>query len=63
MTDRLLLRAALILNDVYRSVDIVHLLLAEHDRRAGGALAPRYLEVLRTAPNVVTEVLTQRSQP
>lgn len=58
-----LLRAALVLNDVYASVDLVHLLLAEHDRRTHGGLAARYLEVLRATPQVQTQQLNWREHP
>jgi hypothetical protein len=34
---------AVILNDIYRSYDVVHLVLAAHDRRTGTTYAPRYL--------------------
>lgn len=41
-----LLRAALILHDVYASYDLAARFLLEHDRRNGGDLAPRYFAAL-----------------
>jgi FkbM family methyltransferase len=41
-----LLRAALILHDVYRSYDLAAQFLLEHDRRTEGGLAARYFEAL-----------------
>lgn len=41
-----LLKLAVILNDVYRSVDAAHLFLAAHDRREGTALAGAFLDWL-----------------
>jgi FkbM family methyltransferase len=38
-----LLRLAVVLHDVYRSLDLVLQLLMEHDRREGGTLAARYM--------------------
>jgi FkbM family methyltransferase len=47
LSDRQLLAMAAILHDAYAACDIVFHLLAEHDRRRGGALAARYLDRLR----------------
>ena len=58
-----LLRAALVLNDVYQSIDLVHLLLVEHDRRRRGGLAARYIAALQKLPAVPTRLLTVRAQP
>jgi len=55
-----LLRAALILADVYASVDLVHLLLAEHDRRNHGGLAHKWLQALRTTPDLETQPISLR---
>jgi FkbM family methyltransferase len=44
--DEKLLRAALILHDVYRSYDLAARFLLEHDRRWAGDLAPRYFSAL-----------------
>jgi FkbM family methyltransferase len=41
-----LLRAALVLHDVYRSYDLAAQFLLEHDRRCAGGLAPRYFAAL-----------------
>jgi FkbM family methyltransferase len=38
-----LLKLSTILHDCYQSYDLVHVLLAEHDRRTEGRLAPAYL--------------------
>jgi FkbM family methyltransferase len=38
-----LLKLAAILHDCYRSYDLAHVYLAEHDRRTGGGLGQRYL--------------------
>lgn len=43
LTPPQLLKMAVILNDIYRSYDVVHLVLAAHDRRTGTTYAPRYL--------------------
>jgi FkbM family methyltransferase len=43
-----LIRAALVLNDCYRSFDLVALLLAEHDRRRATDYAARYRAALET---------------
>jgi FkbM family methyltransferase len=42
LDDDQLLRMALIMHDIYKSFDLVLLLLMEHDRRSGGQLAQRY---------------------
>jgi hypothetical protein len=39
-----------ILADVYRSVDLAHLLLIAYDARRGTALAPRYHEAMLGKP-------------
>jgi FkbM family methyltransferase len=44
--DDKLLRAALVLHDVYRSYDLAARFLLEHDRRHAGDLAPRYFAAL-----------------
>ena len=48
--DDQLLKAALVLHDVYSSPDIAHLLLAEYDRRRGTNLASLYLNGLGSSP-------------
>jgi FkbM family methyltransferase len=45
-----LMRAALVLNDVYQSYDLVALLLAEHDRRRGTDHAARHRAGLAAQP-------------
>jgi len=47
LSDRQLLATAVILHDAYGAFDIVFRLLAEHDRRRGGAVAQRYLAGLQ----------------
>lgn len=49
-SDADLLKAAVILADVYRSVDLAHLLLIAYDARRGTALAPRYHEAMLGKP-------------
>jgi hypothetical protein len=49
LADRQLLAMAAILHDAYGAVDIAFRALAEHDRRHGGGLAPRYLAGLQAA--------------
>ncbi len=44
-----LLKAAVILHEGYRSFDLVHALLMEHDRREGTRLVPPYQEFLQSA--------------
>jgi FkbM family methyltransferase len=61
--DDQLLKAGLVLNDVYRSYDLTHLLLAEHDRRTGGTFATRYCEALAGVQNLEFSYLTQRLMP
>jgi len=46
LQDAQLLRLAAILNDCYSASDLVLHLLLEHDRRAGTALGPRYLQAI-----------------
>lgn len=46
VTPEKLLVLAVILHEVYRSVDLCHLVLVQHDRATGTDLAPRYLERL-----------------
>lgn len=58
-----LLKAALVLNDVYRSFDLVYRLLEEHDRRSAGALAGRYVEALAATPDAEPLFLNQRHHP
>jgi len=55
-----LLKAAAILNDVYRSYDLVHRLLAEFDRRAGGQTASAYTAFLNSGTAPPPLYLTQR---
>ncbi len=50
LSARQLLAAAAILHGCYGSYDLVFHLLAAHDARCGGALAPRYLAGLQTPP-------------
>ena len=44
--DEVLLKGALVLNDVYQSYDLVHRLLAEHDWRTGGDMSAHYRQAL-----------------
>lgn len=46
-----LIRAALVLNDCYRSFDLVAYLLAEHDRRRGTTYAASYRAALAALPS------------
>jgi FkbM family methyltransferase len=45
-----LLKLAIILNDVYRSVDVAHLMLQAYDRASRTALAPKYQAFLTRTP-------------
>ena len=47
LSDRQLLTMAAVLHEAYGAVDIAFRLLAEHDRRTGGAVAARYLSGLQ----------------
>jgi FkbM family methyltransferase len=47
-----LLKAALVLNDVYSSYDLVSLLLREHDQRKGSDLNSAYMSALQQAPGL-----------
>ncbi|MBI3516222.1 MAG: FkbM family methyltransferase [Proteobacteria bacterium] len=62
-SDDQLLKAALILNDVYHSFDLALLLLSEHDRRRGTGYGATYHQALQTAPALHPEFLTIKSQP
>lgn len=57
-SDADLLRAATILHDVYHSYDLVNLLLAEHDRRAGSEHAARYRTMLQAEGSVPVSFIT-----
>lgn len=57
-SDADLLRGATILHDVYRSYDLVNLLLAEHDRRSGSPHADRYRESLQQEAGVPVAFVT-----
>lgn len=48
LDDGQLLRAATILHECYKAVDLALHILLEHDRRAGTALGPRYLHAITT---------------
>lgn len=52
------LKAALILHEVYSSYDLVSLLLREHDRREGTTFASMYLKSLTTAPSLTPTFVT-----
>jgi FkbM family methyltransferase len=41
-----LLKSAVILHEVYRSIDVAHHFLRAHDARCGTALAPKYVELV-----------------
>ena len=45
-SDEELVKASLILHQVYYSYDLVNLLLGEHDRRCNSGLAERYMSTL-----------------
>jgi FkbM family methyltransferase len=45
-----LLKLAIILNDVYKSVDVAHLVLQAYDKASGTALAPKYQAFLTQVP-------------
>lgn len=53
-----LLKAALVLHDVYTSFDLVHLLLKEHDRRNGGTYAQQYWEKISSGPLPPVQFMT-----
>lgn len=61
--DEQLLKAALVLNDVYRSFDLVYRMLAVHDARSGGRLAERYAAALRAHPSLQTLFLNVLDGP
>ncbi len=61
--DNQLLKAALVLNDIYSSFDLALLLLAEHDRRHGTSHATTYHEALKTAPALHPQFLTLKTTP
>jgi FkbM family methyltransferase len=54
--DDMLLRAALVLHDVYASVDLVHFLLLEYDRRCASDFAVRYNARLKTVPELPRQI-------
>jgi hypothetical protein len=45
-----LLKLAIILHDVYKSVDVAHLVLLAYDKASGTALAPKYQAFLTQVP-------------
>jgi FkbM family methyltransferase len=59
--DDQLLKAALVLNDAYRSADLVHMLLAEFDRRRNTDLAPRYMAYFASGVPVERLLLNERT--
>jgi hypothetical protein len=61
--DDQLLKAALVLNDIYNSFDLALLLLTEHDRRRGTAHATAYHEALQTAPALHPHFLNLKATP
>lgn len=61
--DSELLCAAAILHECYRSYDLAHRLLAEHDRRRRTGFATTYGKRLTEMPSLDTFYLTQRLQP
>ena len=56
--DEQLLKAAMVLHEVYVSYDLVMFLLAEHDRRTGGTLADRYRDAMKAAPGIAPAYMT-----
>jgi len=56
--DEQLLKAAMVLHEVYFSYDLVMFLLAEHDRRCGGDLADRYRGAMKTLPGIAPAYMT-----
>jgi hypothetical protein len=61
--DDQLLKAALVLNDVYHSFDLTLLLLAEHDRRRATAYAPAFHQALQSAPVLHPQFLNLKTTP
>jgi len=61
--DDQLLKAAVVLNDVYHSFDLALLLLAEYDKRRGTAYAAAFHAALQTAPALHPQFLTLKSTP
>lgn len=61
--DEGLLKAALALHALYRSYDLVLLLLREHDARSGAETAARYAAALASAPRLDPQLLTIRTTP
>ena len=49
LDSQMLLKAAVVLHDGYRSLDLVHALLMEHDRRERTRFVPPYQQFLQTA--------------
>lgn len=58
-----LLKAALILTDVYGSFDLAAKLLVEHDRRTGGDIGAAYLRNLANLEVIPCQFLSQRLVP
>jgi hypothetical protein len=52
LDDEQLLRMATLLHDCYQSIDLVHHLLLEYDRRTGRAIASGYLAALKAQASV-----------
>jgi FkbM family methyltransferase len=62
-TDEQLLKAALLLHEVYHSYDLVHYLLMEYDRRGQRELAPPYLRALVATPQAPPLYMNLKLQP
>lgn len=61
--DEALLKAALVLHDVYMSYDLANLLLREHDRRVGSDWAVRYHARLKAAPELPRLLVNFKESP
>lgn len=62
-SDDQLVKAAVVLNDVYHSFDLALLLLTEHDRRRGTTYGPTFHQALQSAPALHPEFLTLKTTP
>jgi len=62
-SDNQLLKAAVILNDVYRSYDVVHALLSEYDQRSNATTAEIYFRHLASGNAPSPQFLSVKTQP
>ena len=58
-----LLKAAVILNDVYCSYDLAHLMLHVHDLQQGTSIAPVYLQAIGAAPELPRMFMNLKETP